>query len=260
MSLVGRLKVIADHRDLLAELVRKDFDARYAGSFLGLLWTQLYPLLLWAVYLFVFSVILPTEIPRFPLFLFIGIVLWQFFSTAVLLSANSIVVNANLVSRVAFPRELVTISVVLIVVLDLVMSHTVLALGALVYGIPVAWSWMALPLLVLLLALFCTGLGLMLATATVYLRDVRFFTEVGVLLLMFLSGLFYSEAQLPEAHAWMMKVNPLALAISAYRHAFLDAAWPEPMTWIALAGMAALVLWLGSAVFERYQGGFVHAL
>src|ERR671925_390353 len=126
MRIVQRVRIVARHHQLLAALVHKDFDTRYAGSVLGVLWTQLYPLLLLGVYFYVFSVVFPTTIPRFPVFLFAGIALWNFFSSSILLATNSVLANANLVSKVRFPRELVTISVVLIALLDLTMSHSIL--------------------------------------------------------------------------------------------------------------------------------------
>src|SRR5438132_7986170 len=184
--IVRRMSAISAHRYLLAELVSKDFDSRYAGSVLGVAWTQLYPLMLLLVYSFVFSVIFPNNIPHFSVFLFVGIVLWSFFSNAIQLAAGSVIANANLIKKVGFPRELVTISVVLIALVDLAASHLILITGAVAFGVPVSWSWLSLPAIVLVFAVLCTGLGLILATAAVYLLDVRFFVEFGVLLLVFL--------------------------------------------------------------------------
>jgi len=255
-----RISAIGAHRYLLAELVSKDFDSRYAGSVLGVAWTQLYPLLLLIVYSFVFSVIFPNTIPRFPVFLFVGIVLWSFFSNAIQLATGSILANAHLVKKVGFPRELVTISVVLISLVDLATSHLILVLGALLFGVTWSWTWLSLPLLVLIFAVLCTGLGLVLATAAVYLRDVRFFVEVGVLLLMFLSPVFYSEANVPASVGWVMSINPIAVIISSYRHAFLDGIWPSEMAWFMLVGSALLALLIGIEVFDRGQRGFPDAL
>jgi ABC-type polysaccharide/polyol phosphate export permease len=260
VRVLRRLRIIVQQRHLLAALVQKDIDARYAGSVLGVVWTQLYPLLLLGVYTFVFSTIFPNSIPRFPFFLFIGIALYTFFSTATLLATNSILANANLVTKLAFPRELVTIAGVLIALIDLAMSHLIFAAGAALFGVPPAWSWLALPALVLLLTGFCIGVGLVLATAAVYLRDVRFFVEVGVLMLMFLSPVFYSDSSVPPSVAWVTAINPLAIVISAYRHALLDGVWPALSTWATLALVNVAALWLGIEVFDRGQRGFPDAL
>jgi ABC-type polysaccharide/polyol phosphate export permease len=257
---VGRFRAIASHYQLLLELIHKDFDVRYAGSFLGVLWTQLYPLLLLGVYSFVFSVIFTNSIPNFPLFLFVGIAIWSFFSNAVLLATGSVLVNASLITKIGFPRELVTISVVLVAFIDLAMSHVILLLGALFYGIEPAWSWLALLPLLVILMLFCVGIGLVLATAAVYLRDVRFFTEVTVLLLMFMTPVFYRPESVPAQFGWLLSLNPLAILVTAYRHAFLDGVSPAPSTWFTLVAIAVLMTCLGIEVFDRGQRGFPDAL
>ncbi len=255
-----RLRVVTEHRQLLFELMHRDFDTRYAGSVLGVIWTQLYPLLLLTVYSFVFSVIFKNTVENFPVFLFVGIAIWNFFSTATLLATSSVLANANLITKVGFPRELVTISVVLVAFIDLAMSHCVLLIGAVVYHVQPSLSWLAMVPLVALLMVFCAGLGLVLASAAVYMRDVRFFAEVGVLLLMFLTPVFYSSAAVPPAFTWVLDINPMAVAISAYRAAFLDGLWPDAWAWIRLAEAAVLALWVGLEVFDRAQKGFPDAL
>ena len=257
---VRRLRVLAAHRQLLFELMHRDFDNRYAGSVLGIVWTQLYPLLLLIVYSFVFSVIFTNTIPNFPIFLFVGIAIWNFFSTAILLATGSILANANLVTKVGFPRELVTISVVAVAFIDLAASHFMLLIGALIFNISPAFSWLAMIPLVFLLMVFCTGVGLILASAAVYLRDVRFFVEVGVLLLMFLTPVFYSQSAVPQNFGWVLDANPMAVAISAYRSAFLDGVWPDPSSWWRLAVASGVAVWLGIEVFDRAQRGFPDAL
>jgi ABC-2 type transport system permease protein len=255
-----RIRTLSRSHELLVAFVQKDFDTRYAGSVLGVMWTQLYPLLLLVVYSFVFSNVFKNNIPDFPLFLFVGIVIYTFFSTSILLATNSVIANSNLVSKVGFPREVVTISVVLLALIDLVASNVVLAAGAFYYRVEPASSWLALPLIALLLAVFCVGAGLVLATAAVYLRDVRFFVEVGCLILMFLSPVFYPEESVPEQFVWIVHLNPLAVAIAGYRHAFLDGLWPPPTSWLLLIVAGAVAVFCGLEVFDRGQRGFPDAL
>lgn len=258
--LYQRLSTIAASRDLLVELVRKDYDARYAGSILGALWTQLYPLLLLGVYVLVFSVILPTNIPRFPVFAFVGIVVWHFFSTAVLLATTSVVANLNLITRVAFPRELVTVSAVAIGFVDLALSHGPLLVAGLVYGVRPTLSWLALPPLLVLFGVFCLGIGLMLATAGAYLLDVKFFVEVAITLLMFLSPIFYHPEVVPDSVAWIMWANPLAVMMTAYRQAFIEGLWPSLPVWVSLTGVAFVALLLGTEIFQRGARRFADVL
>jgi ABC-type polysaccharide/polyol phosphate export permease len=254
------MRAIGGQRELLLELARKDFDVRYAGSVLGVFWTQLYPLLLLLVYSFVFSVIFKNNIERFPLFLFTGIALWSFFSTSILLSTSAIVANQGLIVNVGFPRELVVFSVILMALVDLAASHVILFAGALWYGVPISPTWLVLPVIVLLLTIFAGGLGLMLSAAAVYMRDVRFFTEVGVLMLMFLTPVFYSANALPDDLSWLLKLNPLASFVVAYRDAFLNGVLPSQDTWAMLLVAPAVALLVGIEIFDRSQSGFPDAL
>jgi len=254
------VRAIVLRRELLRALIQKDFETRYAGSVLGVLWTQLYPLLLLGVYSLVFAVIFKTAIPDFPIFLFTGIVLWNFFNTAVMSATNSVLGSAQLITRIGFPRELVPLAAVLTPLVDVALSHLILIGAALAFGVTPAWTWLALPPLLTLLVLLCIGIGLILSSAAVYLRDVRFFVEVGVLLLMFLSPIFYSEDAVPQSLHWLLVLNPLGVVISAYRHTFLSHVWPSLRIWSVLIALDALVLWVGLNIFARAQKGFPDAL
>ncbi|MDE3076084.1 MAG: ABC transporter permease [Chloroflexota bacterium] len=260
MRFPARLATIFRHRQVLGVLVKKDFDTRYAGSIFGVLWTQIYPLMLMGVYTFFFTVVFKSSTPHYPLFLFMGIVVFTFFSTSITLSTGSVLANGSLIANVSFPNELVTVSAVVLALIDLVTSHVIVLAGAGIYGVTPSWSWLALPPIVLLLLLFCLGLGLLLATANVYLRDVKYFVDVAVLMLMFLSPVFYAASALPSSLAWLMKVNPLAIALIAYRQAMLDHTWPNPHVWADLSVVGLTFLFLGLEVFARGRKGFVDAL
>lgn len=255
-----RLRLAASRHELLIGLVQKEFQARYSGSLLGVGWTQLYPLLLLAVYTFIFSIVLRNPQPRYPLFLFCGIIIWQFFSTAANLSTGAVRNNAHLVAKLSFPRELLVIAVVATALVDFLLSQVILIVGTLAYGVPPAWSWLALVPLAALLAVFATGLGLMLACAGAFFRDTRFFVEISVYLLMFLSPVFYSPDIVPQSVNWYLSVNPLAIMMIGYRGALLQGMWPTLQVWGGLALAALLAGWLGLAVFYRGQRRFVDAV
>ncbi len=252
----ARIAEIVRHRGLFWNLVRKDFEIRYAGSALGVLWTQLYPLLQLAVYGFVFTAIFRNSTPAYPLFLFVGIILWTFFNTAVLASAGSVFANANLIKKIYFPRELAPLSIVLVAFLDLALSHVVLVAGAIYFGKGPTWSWLVAPAILLELGLLCAGAGLVVATLTVYFRDVRYFLEVGLLLLMFLSPVFYPADAVPEQARALLLLNPMATLLEMYRTVFLQSSIPEASAWLRVGLIDLGLLVVGLHIFHRGQHGF----
>src|SRR5438309_7112975 len=122
-----RLLPLVQSRDLIHELVKKEIVVRYHGSVLGLLWTQLYPLSLLLIYSFLFSTVFHMDVPRFPMFIFVGISLWHFWSSAMTLSSRSVISNTFLIKHVKLPREVVTVVAVLVPGIDLCLAHLIIA-------------------------------------------------------------------------------------------------------------------------------------
>jgi ABC-2 type transport system permease protein len=251
---------VARYRDLLWNLVLKDFEVRYAGSALGVLWTQLYPLLQLVVFGFVFTTIFHNTMAAFPLFLFIGIVIWTYFSTSLLTSAGSLIASANLITKVYFPRELVPLSVVLVGLVDLILAHVVLTAGSLYFGTGPSWHWLLAPLVLVLLGIFCAACGLIVSTATVYFHDVRYFIDVGLLLGMFLTPVFYSPELIPSSMEWLLTFNPMATLLGMYRALFFDNRVPGMEEWARAIVLDAVLLFVALHVFHRGARGFAEVL
>jgi lipopolysaccharide transport system permease protein len=257
---VQRVAEVIRYRGLLWNLVRKDFEVRYADSLIGVLWTQLYPLLQLVVYGFVFTAIFHISRPNYILFLFVGIILWMCFSTALINSALSITANAGLITNVYFPRELVPVSTVLVGFTDLILSHGVLAVGLLYFGVPPSPAWLLVPAMLALFGLFCVGCGLIVSTANAYFHDVRYFIDVGLVLLMFLSGIWYPPEVIPPGAQWVLVANPVATFLIAYREIVLEGIVPDPGLWLRCAGAALVFMVVGLHVFDRGQRGFAEIL
>jgi ABC-type polysaccharide/polyol phosphate export permease len=247
-------------RGLLWNLVQKDFEVRYADSLIGVLWTQLYPLLQLLVYGFVFSTIFRITTRDYIPFLFIGIILWMCFSNALTNASWSITANAGLITNVYFPRELVPISTVLVGFTDLILSHGVLLVGLFYFGVPVSWTWLLAPVLLAMFGLFCIGCGLVVSTLAAYFHDVRYFIEVGLILLMFLSGIWYPPDLLPPEAQWVFYANPVAAFLVAYREIILQGVAPEPWLWLRCAVAPVVALLVGLYVFHHGQRGFAEIL
>lgn len=255
-----RVIELVHYRDLLWNLVQKDFEVRYAGSVLGMLWTQLYPLLQLFVFGFVFTTIFHNSMNAYPLFLFVGIIIWTYFSSSLLTSAGSIIASANLITKVYFPRELVPISVVLVGLVDLVLAQFVLVIGTVVFGSGPGWQWLLAPAVLVIIGVFCIGCGLIVATTTVYFHDVRYFLDVGLLLGMFLTPVFYAPEAIPANLEWVLALNPIATLLHMYRALFIDSSVPGLDEWVRAIAVDIGVLFVGLHVFHRGARGFAEIL
>src|SRR6476660_1476088 len=151
------------YRELFSNLFRRDFQAKYKGSFLGVLWSLLNPLVLLGVYLLVFGLIFPSKTPHYPLYLLAGLACWIFFATSLQSAARSLIDSAELIKKVRFPRQLVAFSMVATQAVTFVVMVAILIVLSLVF-VPEARStvWTVIPLAVLFAALVA-GLALLVA-------------------------------------------------------------------------------------------------
>lgn len=247
------------YRDLFGNLFRRDFQARYKGSALGVAWSLANPLLLMAIYVLVFSLLwqVTDEIPHYPLYLLSGLAPWLFFSTSLSAAARSMLDHANLIRKTRFPRQLVPLSSVATQLVTLaVMLAVLLVLNMALIPEVRDTAWLALPLAVLFVA-FVGGLAVAVAAANVLFRDVEHL--VGSLLLpwFFLTPILYSFDQIGafEEHDTLVAVlrwgNPVTPAIEAIRAPLWEGTPPGAgdVIYLGVAALAALAL--GAWVFTR---------
>jgi ABC-type polysaccharide/polyol phosphate export permease len=245
---------------LLRNLVRREVRQRYKGSVLGLAWTLVTPAIMVGAYSLVFKFLLRIQIEHYALFLFVGLTVWTFFFGGIQMASSSLVANANLVTKVAFPRQIIplaamggnafTAGAMLVIALPL---SAILTEGALV-------PLVALPGLVVLLAAFTIGLGLLLAAVNVYFRDVEHILGAVGLPWIFVSPVFYTFDTVPGLtgdHAWVADLlhwaNPIAPFIIAVQDTLFFGEWPFWGDVVYSAVAAALMLAVGWAVFRRLE-------
>src|SRR5436190_5584387 len=211
------------YRELLGNLFRRDLQAKYRGSALGVLWTIANPVMLMGVYLLVFGVVWKSPFAtggHYPLFLLTGLALWTFFAAAVQSSTRSMLDNANLIRKTRFPRQLVPLSVVLA---HLVSFGAMLILLLVVNFIALprvrATEWLAVPLSLLFVGLV-VGLALAAASLNVLFRDIEFIVAALLVPLFFLTPILYPLSQVAQ-HRHVVAVihwaNPLSPAIESIR-------------------------------------------
>jgi ABC-2 type transport system permease protein len=282
-GLVGRIHELWTYRDLLRNLVVKELKVKYKDSALGFVWTLVRPLLYLLVYSVAIGIFLGAgrTIPDFGVYLFTGLLAWTLFTDVVGGATGAIVSNAGLVKKVYFPRELLTFSVVGAALINALLQVVVL-IGAYIVTrqFPPVSDLYLVPLAVLVLVLFSTALGLILGAVNVYLRDVEYLVEVGLLLWFWMTPIVYDwtkvRQQLVVDHdlEWLFQLylaNPMANVVLAFQRALWPAGHtPEGSAFfydgnlalrLGVLAVASLVfLWVAMKVFDKAQGNFAQEL
>lgn len=252
------------HAFLLKELVKRDFQGRYAGSLLSFLWSFVQPLWLLALFTFVFSVVLRLRIEqydvgtaRFGIFLFCGLLPWTAIHEGLLRSTTAITDSSELVKKLRFPSEILVLSVILGALL-----HQAIAVGVFVVVLAVLGelSWTTLPWLVVALPLqvgLTLGLGLLLAPSHVFFRDTA--QVLGMLLngWFYLTPIVYPLGLVPERLRPWIEANPLTALVGLYRTAFLGTDRALGPSHLGLVVAAAVLPALGLWLFRRLKPAFV---
>lgn len=253
-------------RTLLYQLVRRDFERRFVGSAVGWVWGLIHPLVLIASWTFVFNVCLgqappPGEVTdNYTVFLFCGFLPWMLFSDTVSRSVTSLVENANLITKTVFPSEMIPVSIFL----SSLLSHLLaLALGAAIVAVwtrELSAMALLLPLWMLLIGLFAIGVSWIVASVQVYLRDTSQLLQVALVFWFWMTPVFISEQQVPQAVRWVVRVNPLAYAVRAYRERMLTWQAPSVTEFAILAVYAVVAFVAGGLVFRHLKRGFADVL
>ena len=262
-----KLIELYDYREMIFSLVRKELRGRYKGTALGFLWNFINPLLQLIVYTLVFSVIMRTGIEKYYLFLFVALVPWIFFSSALTGGAMCIINSQDLVKKIYFPREVLPISFTSSMLVNMLLSFVVVFAVLIItgYGInPIACLF--LPLIMVVEYIICLGICMLFCSLTVYFRDLQNILAVIAMAWQFLTPVMYGQEMVESAlanHPLMMTIwncNPTTPLINAYREILYYKQIPN-MRYVSMAlllGVAVCVI--GWATFEKLQRGFAEEL
>lgn len=260
-----RLKEIYEYREMIFRLVRKELRGRYKGSVLGFLWTFLNPLLQLLVYTVVFSVIMRSGIEQYYLFLFVALVPWIFFSSALTGGSTSIINSGDMIKKIYFPREVMPIAYITSSFVNMLLSFVVVFVVLIVTGFgvnPVALLY--LPIIMLVEYVLCLGITLLVSALTVYLRDLAYMLGIISMAWQFLTPVMYPQSQvadvLPESLMRIWNLNPMTPIINAYRDILYYKTVPELETLVAAVVLGVVVLVIGELVFVKLQKGFAEEL
>lgn len=244
-------------RELLYFLTLRDIKVRYKQTLMGVAWVIIQPLTTVLIFTLVFNrfVRLETGSLPYPLFALSGLLLWLFFANAVTNSTHSLVSNANLITKVYFPRMFVPAASVGAGLVDLSVAFLLLIGLCFYYGVGLTLNVLLLPLFILLMALLALGVGLLSAAVTVKYRDLRHALPFVIQLWMFASPVIYPASIVPEKWKWMVLVNPVAGIIEGFRSSLTG----RPFDWIHVALSAAVTLLLLACsvyTFRRFEHTF----
>ena len=208
------------NRALLSELVKTDFKLRYQGSMVGYLWSLLRPLFMFMILYVVFTKVFPLGkgIPHYPVYLFMGIILWNFFAETTQQGLSSIVARGDLIRKISIPRWLIVLSTSISALINLALNLTVLVVFmALNHVAPMATiAW--LPLIILEVYIFALGLAYFLSAVFVKFRDIQFIWELFIQAGFYVTPILYPLAQIPNVlYRKFIFMNPMAQAIQDAR-------------------------------------------
>ncbi len=250
------VRALVAYRGLLRGLVQRDLTVKYKGSLLGIAWSLLHPLVMVAVYTLAFQYVVQVPIERFPLFLLSGLLPWMFFTGALGTATSSVVDNGTLVRKVAFPRAVLPLAAIASALVQFAIMYVVMVPAALVLGGGVTMAWAALVPVVLLQTAFTAGLGLLLATMYVFVRDARHLLDVALQVWFWLTPIVYAASLAPEALRRWLRLNPMLHFVGAYQDIVTRNAVPSAATFLLLAVIGGLTLLVGWTVFGRAQKRF----
>lgn len=245
--------------DLVLHLVRRELASAHRNTLLGWTWPLVRQLAQLAVLVFLFSKVLDLKIPDYPTFVFTGLIAWTWFATALTAAAYSVVSNAHFVTNPRFPTITLPFVAVAVPCFDVLMAMPVL-LVLLGFEGRLGDTALLLPLLLVAQFAFTAGVALIVSALNVYLRDVQNVVGVLLLLLFYLTPVFYGLKNVPPQFHWLLRANPLTAFVNADRAALFDGRLPALVDVAIASGSTIAALGIGLALFRRLQPGFVDEL
>jgi lipopolysaccharide transport system permease protein len=262
---------IWSHRTLIWRLVRREIEARFRGSFLGLFWAIIVPLIMLAVFSLVFGTIFQGRWARpensavvseyaFPMILFAGLIIVGILSDPLVRAPGLVMENVAYVKKVVFPLEVLPFVALISALVTALISFAVfLAVFVMMYGLPPATIFL-LPIVLLPLLLIVLGIVYFLASLGVFLRDLRHVMPPLTTAMLFLSPVFYPPEAVPEGYRWLLYANPLTSAVIQAREVIFWGRIPDLTEWSVFLVLSLLVAIAGALWFMRTEKAFADVI
>ncbi len=253
-----QLKVLFQHRELLANLIYREIHGRYRQSIFGLSWTFLKPFFTISIITLVFSVFvrIPSDDIPYPLFALAALLPWSLFSTALSSGVPSLVGQSNLVSKVYFPREILPLSAIVASVIEFLMTFLILAGLMIFYQVELTWNILYVFLILPIELLFVMGVVFLLSMLNVWYRDVAHGTGILLQLWMYMTPIVYPYSMVPLPYRHIYKFNPLVGIVEGFRSAMIKGTTPD----LNLLGISFIIstftFFIGYGVFKANEFKF----
>ncbi len=248
------------YRELFYVLAWRDIAVRYKQTVIGLAWAILQPFLTMVVFTIIFGKLakMPSEGDTpYALMVFAGLLPWQFFSTSLSSASQSLIGNANLISKIYFPRLIVPTAAIVVAFVDFLVSFSILLAMMVWYQFMPGWQILTLPLFVLMAFLAALGPGLWITSLNVKYRDFRYVIPFIVSMGLYVSPVGFSSSVIPEQWRLLYSMNPVVGVIDGFRWAILGGQaklyWPG---FVMSCVLIACFLWLGIRQFRRMEKSF----
>jgi lipopolysaccharide transport system permease protein len=251
-----------EYRELLYTFVGRELKIRYKQTAIGVSWVVLQPMITVLIFTVIFGQLakIPSDGVWYPVFALTALLPWNFFAQAISRAGGALVGNANLVSKIFFPRLLLPFSMVLAPLIDLAFS-LILLVGLLMYaGIPLTLKVLTLPAFILVALFAATGISLFLSAANVKYRDIGHAIPFLIQIWMFMSPIVYPVSLVPERWRWLYGLNPMAGVIEGFRWALLGQTAPDPIVIVESCLIFFLVFIAGLVYFTKMERQFADVI
>jgi ABC-type polysaccharide/polyol phosphate export permease len=245
------------YRELLFRVTHRDLLLRYKQTVMGLGWAVFMPLVNTAVFSVIFTRVAPIETGlAYPLYAFSGLLVWNLFASSLRFAVTSLTSNANLVTKIYFPREILPVSSVVVTLLDALVGAFVLMAMMGYYHVTPTTSMLLLPVVLLVLVMFTVAMALTLAMANLFFRDVKYLFEIAITVWMFATSVVYPVEQIQGRLGFLLQLNPMVPIINAFRDVVVFGRWPAPAPFLGVALFSVCALLAAAVTFHRAEFKF----
>lgn len=253
MNLIKDLK---NYREFLKSNVKKDIRGKYKGSFLGVLWSFINPLLSVLVYAIVFPYIMRIKVENYLIYLITGIIPWTFFTSSINMGIISILSNADIIKKVYFPRIILPISTVTSCLVNFIISCIIILLFCIGSGLGISIQILWLPIIAIIQYIMLLGFTFILSAIEMYMRDIEHIVNFILSMAFYVTPILYTPDIFPTKLSWVLKLNPMAYLVNAYRSIFFYQKMPDIIGIGIVSAFSAIIFLIGYFIFEKLQKGF----